>query len=47
MDFITELPISAECDQLWVVVDRFGKMVHFLSLRKEGKTVADLAAIFA
>ena len=47
MDFITELPISDGCDQLWIIIDRFTKMVHFLPLRKEGKMVADLAVIFA
>jgi len=47
MDFITELPISDGCDQLWVIIDRFTKMVHFLPLRIEGKTVSDLAVIFA
>jgi len=47
MDFITELPISDDCDQLWVIINRFTKMVHFLPLRKEGKMVADLAVIFA
>jgi len=47
MDFITELLISEECDQLWVVIDRFTKMAHFLPLKKEMKTAADLAVIFA
>jgi len=47
MDFITELPISDGCDQLWVIIDRFTKMAHFLPLKKEGKTAADLAVIFA
>jgi len=47
MDFITELPISDGCDQLWVVIDRFTKMAHFLPLRKEGKAAANLAVIFA
>jgi len=46
MDFITELPESEGCDQLWVVIDRFTKMAHFLALRKEGKTAADLAVVF-
>jgi len=45
MDFITELPISEGCDQLWVVIDRFTKMVHFIQLRE--KTAADLAVSFA
>jgi len=47
MDFITELPVSDGCDQLWVIIDRFTKMAHFLPLEKEGKTAADLAVIFA
>jgi len=47
MDFITELPISDGCDQLWVIIDRFTKMAHFLPLRREGKTAAELAIIFA
>jgi len=47
MDFITELPVSDGCDQLWVIIDGFTKMAHFLPLRREGKTVADLAIIFA
>jgi len=47
MDFILELPVSEEGDQLWVVIDRFTKMVHFLQLKQEGKMAADLAVIFA
>jgi len=46
MDFITELPVSEGCDQLWVIIDQFTKMAHFLPLRTEGKTVADLAVNF-
>jgi len=46
MDFITELPLSEGFIQLWVVIDRFTKMAHFLPLEKEKKTVADLAVIF-
>jgi len=34
MNFITELPISDGCDQLWVIIDRFTKMAHFLPLRE-------------
>jgi len=47
MDFITELPLSEGCDQLWVVIDRFTKMAHFLPLKKEKKTAADLVVTFA
>jgi len=45
MDFITELPLSEGCDQLWVIIDRFNKMAHFLPLKE--KTAADLAKVFA
>jgi len=44
MDFITELPISEGCNQLWVIIDRFTKMAHFIPLRE--KTAADLAVTF-
>jgi len=47
MDFITELPVSDGCDQLWVIIDRFTKMAHFLPLRIKEKTAADLAVVFA
>jgi len=47
MDFITELPISNDCDQLWVIIDRFTKMAHFFPLKREEKTAADLAVVFA
>jgi len=47
MDFITELPTLEESSQLWVVIDRFTKMAHFLPLREDGKTATDLAVIFA
>ena len=47
MDFITDLPSSDGCDQLWVVIDRFTKMAHFIPLPTTGKTAFDLARIFA
>jgi len=46
MDFITELPILEECDQLWVIIDRFTKMVHFLPLKRIEKAPTDLAVVF-
>src|SRR2546429_6475915 len=39
MDFITELPESAGFTQIWVVVDRFTKMAHFIPLA--GDTTAE------
>jgi hypothetical protein len=47
MDFITDLPESRGCDQLWVIIDRFTKIAHFIPLQKDGKTTKDLARIFA
>jgi len=47
MDFITDLPSSDGCDQLWVVIGRFTKMAHFIPLPTSGKTASDLARIFA
>jgi hypothetical protein len=35
MDFITDLPLSLDCNQLWVIVDRFMKMAHFIPLKKD------------
>jgi hypothetical protein len=46
MDFITDLPWSEDCDQLWVIVDRFTKMAHFILLKKEQKMAEHLVKIF-
>jgi len=46
MDFITDLPLLEGCDQLWVVIDRFTKMAHFIALPTKGKTASNLARIF-
>ena len=47
MDFITDLPRSNDCTELWVVIDRFSKMAHFIPLEENKKTAEDLARIFA
>jgi hypothetical protein len=47
MDFITDLSLSEDCDQLWVIVDRFTKMAHFIPLKKEQKMAEHLVKIFA
>jgi hypothetical protein len=47
MDFITDLPLSEDCDQLWVIIDRFMKMAHFIPLKKDQKTAEHLVKIFA
>ena len=33
MDFFTQLPKSEGCSTVWVIVDRFNKMVHFIPIR--------------
>ena len=45
MDFITKLPLSEGYNQLWVIIDPFTKMGHFIPLQE--KTAADLAVTFA
>ena len=47
MDFITDLPTSNGCTELWVIIDRFTKMAHFVPLLKEEKKAEDLCRIFA
>ena len=47
MDFITDLPESMSCTELWVVIDRFTKMAHFIPPSPGSKTAEDLARIFA
>jgi hypothetical protein len=46
MDFITDLPLSEDCDQLWIIIDRFTKMAHFIPLKKEQKIAEHLVKIF-
>jgi hypothetical protein len=46
MDFIMDLLLSQDCDQLWVIVDRFTKMVHFIPLYKDQKKAEHLVKIF-
>ena len=46
MDFITDLPESNGCTSIWVIVDRFTKMAHFIPLRKIQTKGADLAPLF-
>jgi hypothetical protein len=47
MDFITDLPLAEDCDQLWVIVDRFPKMAHFIPVHKDQKKAEYLVKIFA
>jgi len=45
MDFIVGLPKSDGYTKIWVIVDRFSKMVHFIPLRT-GKHIKELALTF-
>ena len=38
IDFITQLPKSEGCSTVWVIVDRFPKMVHFMPIKDGQKT---------
>jgi hypothetical protein len=46
MDFITDLPRSDGCNQLWVIIDPFTKMGHFVLLKKHEKRAENLALVF-
>jgi hypothetical protein len=46
MDFITDLHLTEGCDQLWVIIDRYTKMGHFIPLKKANKMAKDLTTIF-
>ena len=43
MDYITHLPVSEDCSTVWVIVDRYTKMAHFVSVKNVLKTVAGYA----
>jgi putative transposase len=47
IDFITDLPLSEDCNQLWVIVNRFMKIAHFILLKKDQKIAEYLVRIFA
>lgn len=45
MDFVVDLPLSLGCQVIWVVVDRFSKMAHFIPLARLPSARA-LASLF-
>ena len=47
MDFITGLLAPEGAVEIWVIVDRYTKMAHFVPLKTGAKTAAVLARIFA
>jgi hypothetical protein len=46
MDFITDLALSNGHDQLWVIVDHYTTIGHFIPLNKKEKKVETLTMIF-
>jgi hypothetical protein len=44
---MTALPLSEDCNQLWVIIDRFIKMAYFIPLKKDQKIAEYLVRIFA
>ena len=45
MDFITQLPKSDGCSTVWVIVDRFTKMAHFVPVKDGQKTAEGCAKL--
>jgi hypothetical protein len=46
IDVITDLPRSDGCNQLWVIIDRFTRMGHFILLKKNHYRVENLVLVF-
>ena len=46
MDFITHLPNTQGCSMVWVIVDRFTKMAHFIPVKDGQKTAEGCAKLF-
>jgi putative transposase len=44
--FMTDLPLSKDCDQLWVIIHRFMKIAYFILLKKDQKIAEYLVRIF-
>ena len=46
MNFVTSLPRSfRDNDSIWVIVDRFSKIAHFLTMKKK-QSVESLAHLY-
>ena len=46
MDFITHLPVSEDCSTVWVIMDRYTKMAHFVPVNNAQKTAEGCAKLF-
>jgi hypothetical protein len=45
MDFITDLILNEDFDQLWVIMDRFTKRANSIPLKKMNKKAEDLGEV--
>ena len=45
-DFITQLPKSDGCSTVWVIVNHFTKMAHFVLIKDGQKTAEGCAKLF-
>ena len=46
IDFITHLPVSEDCYIVWVIVDCYTTMAHFVSVKNTPKTAEGCAKLF-
>ena len=46
MDFISQLPVSEGCTTIWIGVDHFTKMVHFIPIKEKPKTADGCGKLF-
>ena len=46
MDFITYLLVSEDCSTIWVIVDHYTKIAHFIPMKNSPKTAEGCAKLF-
>ena len=46
MDFMTHLPVSEDCSTVWVIVDRYTNMAHYVAVKNAQKTAEGCAKPF-
>ena len=47
MDFITNLPISNSYNSIWIIINPFTKITHFVPLKINKKRIDNLIHLFA
>ena len=46
IDFITHLPVSEDYSTVWVIVDHYTKMAHFIPIKNAQKTAKRCGTLF-